>query len=724
MAEGIEVRFFGKLTYYAISIYVLFVLGLLIVCTKRYKARTQQHRQSSTKQKSDRETPETKEDMGLMHSRSNDEKRSDEAVRQRRGKAEKVVRCGDDNRGLSAHNNKTANGQLTDNDLATFPGSFDGSVIVDSCRRPVVQEVLSKELAAPVSFSTYDGRCNSKPESSMVLATSANDDNKNTITGVIGAECEVPDSKLDSEEMGRKGKAYLNGEEVLSIAGTVNSPDTRHIVSGIDITVELKDEVMNSDQEIRGGCSIECHFVDKEVSNCVCESSETNDGFSYCANTTCSAVIESSSQEMINRRLETASDHVQRKSNTTMSSEPGEDINDDVCVETRISQRVKDRIMDFADKLAKEIIFGYDEETTSVLSTSSSQQQQFENVKTVGKVPLRLCQAIANDVCRDAPKAARELEVFCQQLARLTIMNAFEEYSNLPADEKKSASTVDKGGTLLRVDGQRRKIFCSSEDIFHDDFEVTEAEEVQSFSNDIGNSILNNAIKDVKCKYGLNVEKRVAASDAQLENGNRPDIVVNYFQEGHEGDTRNCSLQMRNDSISNLDADDEDDGGEDSCYSDESDREADHQPVILRNKNTLKLKIHSDRPLSGYAEQLVQFLADDDDGLDMFESDEEFDAVLDKLEEKYRDNEGLYTKIQKRRKLSESRRKSESSMDTSRGERKRILSLDRLSDEDWRGGLTSTMSESSLLSGTDTDDALKGRFSDDQLMSPDPGMLL
>ena len=718
MAEGIEVRFFGKLTYYAISIYVLFVLGLLIVCTRRYKARLRERRLPSRKGKSNPEAQSEKDEMGLMHARPKDERGDDEAVRQRRGMADKVARCGDGTRGYSVQNSKTANGQMFENNRTTFRDSLTDSRTVDSTTRPLIHETISQGREHTANLANDDRRSISKPESVIVDATSAKDDNKNTIAGVVYAEFEDISYKSESTEMGRTGTAnYSNDEAVVCVATSKNQKDGEiSSDDDDDIRAGVVNGFTNRKHEVRKSC-FNTNSSHVEMTDRVCQASTKNDPLSNYENQSCPSIVDNV------RHVETTRGHIQRRGeeDDTVSSEVGKGISDEFWEENNISQSVKDKIIDFADQLANEIIYGYDEDSVSALTPSGGQPHDLEIEKTMEKVSLGLCQAIANDVCRDAPKAARDLEVFCEQIARLTLDSAFEEYSNLPADQKQRKSNAHKR-SLLTVDGQRRKIFRSSENICHDDLDETGPKDVLSFSSDIGSNILDHAIKDVKSQYGLGVEKNIATDGSQEENMNGPDIVINDFQDSARS-SLDSRLQARIDSMSNLDADDEDDDGEESYYSDESDRETDHHPVVLRNKSTLKLKLHSDRPLSGYAEQLAQFLADDDDGLDMFESDEEFDAVLDKLEEKYRDNEGVYTKIQKRRRLSESRRKSESSMDTSRGAGKRILSLDRLSDEDWREGLTSTMSESSLLSCTDTDDALKGAFSDDQLMSPDPGKL-
>ena len=716
MAEGIEVRFFGKLTYYAISIYVLFVLGLLIVCIKRYKSLTHKRRLSSKKEKSEREAQADREKMGLVHGRPKDEKRDDEAVRQRRNKDEKVTRFSDETWGSSVQSNKTANGQLLDNDTREFKDFYTRADTLSCNTKRTDQEISQKECnrinnTAEVMIVEQNI---STAESSLVFATSAKDSNKNAIGNQL--KC----TSSDSQEKGRKGSLDKSDEN--ACVSPLDHANFEQICSGGENTTGFVDHLQENEQEVRENCySIQCNDVVKDVSDNICEANRKNDPLNDYASKSSFVIVSSVLEEMTARHLETTEYHIQRREHSIMSPNVDKDVVYDYCRENKLSQRIKEKIMEYADNLATEIIYGYDEDNASALSSSNGYCHPVQEEKAMHKFStMGFCQAIADDVCKGAPKAARELEVFCDQIARLTMIDAFDEYAKLPADQKKGKSNDHKRATL-KVDVQRKKIFHSSEDIYCDDIEKTESNDVHKFSDGVGNDILNHAIRDVKCKNRLDNEKNSSMTNGINQNIKELDIVINSLEEDNQrfiGDN-----QIRNDSMSNLDADDEDDGGEDSCYSDQSDQEAGHQPVILRNKNTLKLKLHSDRPLSGYAEQLFQFLEDDDDGLDMFESDEEFDAVLDKLEEKYKDDDGLYTKIQKRRKLSESRRKSECSVEPPKVTGKRILSLERLSDDDWREGLTSTMSESSLLSCTDTDDALKGVLSDDLPMSPSSGML-
>jgi len=713
MAEGIEVRFFGKLTYYAISIYVLFVLGLLIVCIKRYKSLTHKRRLSSKKEKSDREAQADREKMGLVHGRPKDEKRDDEAVRQRRNKDDRVARFSDETWGSSVQSNKTANGQLLDSDTRDFKDSYSKPKTLSCNTNHADEETSQKECSKTTNAEVMTIEQNiSTPESSLIFATSAKDSNKNAI------ENQLKCITSNSQEMGWKGSSDESNEN--ACVSPLSHANVEQICSGGENTTGFVYYFQENEQEVRENCySIQCNNVEKNVSDNVCETTGKHDPLNDFASKSSSVIVASVLQEMTARHLETAKYHIQRRDHSVMSPNVDKDVVYDYCRENKLSQRIKENIMEYADNLATEIIYGYSEDNNSPLSASNGYCHSVEEEKAMHRVStMGFCQAIVDDVCKGAPKAARELEVFCDQIAKLTMIDAFDEYAKLPADQKKSKSNDHKRATL-RVDAQRKKIFHSSEDIYCDNVEKTESNEVHKFSDDVGNDILNHAIRDVRCKYGMDNEKNSSMTNGINQTINEPDIVINSLEEDNQrfiGDS-----QIRNDSMSNLDADDEDDGGEDSCYSDESDQEAGHQPVILRNKNTLKLKLHSDRPLSGYAEQLFQFLADDDDGLDMFESDEEFDAVLGKLEEKYKDDEGLYTKIQKRRKLSESRRKSECLIEPPKVTGKRILSLERLSDDDWREGLTSTMSESSLLSYTDTDDALKGVLSDDLPMSPISG---
>ena len=720
MAEGIEVPFFGKLTYYAVSIYVLFILGLLIVCRKRYKSRTQQHRQSATKQKSHREVEEKADEMGLIHGKSKSNQKDDEVVRKRRSKAVDFAKGDDGGSRISTPSGKTANGKLIENDFKEVKESLVFSNAVRSDTKLVNQETLSEKTINMLSVS--------KPESIKTFVTSARDDNRNKIAGVINAEVHIPSREQNSEEMGRKRTESCDDKDSLLNAATSD----RSKDESVDSEGEIKD-VINSKlecgdvEDVKESCSsVSCNYINKEVSDYVCKAIEKNDPLNNFANNSSSSIVNNVLHEIKTSHLKTTEDQVERKEKATMSPKLDEHISDDFCGRDKISKRVKEQIIEYADNLSSEIIYGYydDDDISAMKPSSINNSNPSTNEKAMEMVSLGFCQAVAIDVCRDAPKTAWDLECVSDKISRSIMVDAVEEYTRLPADQKQKRLVCHRKSNL-KVEGQRKKIFCSSENIYHDD---TEDIDLQSFSNGIGKGILNNAIKDMKDQYEPDdeINKNINRTQGQKTSG--PEIVINntdldYMQKVNEEKDGGKTFHTRDDSLSNFDADDEDDSDEDSCYSDESDKET-RQPVVLRNKNMLKLKIHSDRPLSGYAEQLMEFLADDDDGLDMFESDEEFDTVLDKLEEKYKDNEGICTKIQKRRRLSESRRKSESSVDTSRGMGKHILSLERLSDEDSRGRLTSTMSESSFLSNTDTDDALRGVFSDDQLVSPGPGMFI
>ena len=720
MAEGIETGLFGKLTYYAVAIYTLFVLGLLIVCRKRYKSRTGRDRANKETEK-DVCGESTAKAMGLKQSKSNHEKKDCEAVRKRKGKVyKKQAKLEDGGTSIS-----TTNGQiLQDNAKET----------VDVAKKVNLKAETNKHEGQTndtgISSSSRDGLIISESDSAWRIVTSASDDNKNTITSVIEADCRTEERRreerrTDVEEMGRTAVGNRSIDENVAYAVTTSTccKDTETNANAEDMKENINKAT--EDVEVGGENFDESNYdkkeVDKEVSDTVLEAFKKSDKLDSYANNSSFSIVDKVLDEIKNRRWKTAEDQIHRKEKAAVSPKLDRNTTDDLCGESKLVHSVKDQMKEFADNLATGILYGFDEDGLPLEKLPSvSRQCSLQSEKAIEKISLGFCKAIASDVCRNAPKMVKELDAISERLSESILEDAVVESSKPSIVETLKQKPVCHKSNL-RAEGQRKKIFCSSENIV-EGFDDAQQKDVKQFSTDVGNHILDNAIKDVKYRYGNDGEHKT-------KNFDKPDVRINdkelnCYEDASQRDGIDKCSQDEEDSFANSDADDEDDDGEDSCYSDGSDKEG-QPPVIIRNKNKLKLKIHSDRPLSGYAEQLVQFLADDDDdddGLDMFESDEEFDAVLDKLEEKYKNDEELYNKIQKRRKLSETRRMSGSSTDTSRGIRKRILSLDRLSDEDSRDRLTSTMSESSLLSNTDTDDALKGVFSDDQMLSPGPGM--
>lgn len=714
MVEGIEVRFFGKLTYYAVSIYVLFVLGLLIVCRKRCKSRKeQQHSGSNKEKKVDNQSRSEKKEMGLSASTSNNDKEEENFLRRRKGKPEKLATFEDGGGEATVTNIHAANGQvIVDKSYEIINSTESLNVNLESRKHEDIS-ILSEEIGRIPKISES---CHgvSEPESAMGIVTSASDDNKNTIGEVIGADVEV--KKVDFEEMGRS-----EFKQSLSLAASNFSSYKDDQTCEDGATQHGNIEVRNEFAKEREVCSnkVSHDHVDKEVSASVDQLIEKKDSLNSFANKTALAIVNDVLFDLKNRHLKTAKDLTQRDENTTVSPKIYEHTNDDFNGDRRISESVKEQMIDYADRLAKGILFGFDE-NGSALPYSSPNGKQVP-VKASEGLSLGFCQAIASDVCRDASKSARGLEVLSEKMSKSILNAVLDKCTKLPADTNNRQKPLDTRSNL-KVEGHRRKIFCSSENIFDDDVEESQ-EDVQSFSTDVGKGIMNNVINDVRQKFEKDYEGHTHVNGDHEHIVLRPDILINNedinsFEDGRVDG--NVDKHGGIDSMSHSDSDDEDDD-EDSYYSDESDKEVE-PPVIIRNKNTLRLKMHSDRPLSGYAEQLMQFLTDEDEDLEMFESDEEFDAVLGKMEEKYRDDEELCTKIQRRRKLSESKRKSESSDMSKCTERNRNVSLERLSDGDSRERITSTLSESSFISNTDTDDALRGVFSDDQPLSPGPGM--
>ena len=789
MAEGIEVGFLGKLTYYAISIYILFILGFLIVCRQQYKSR-KEHRDRTTNsfERSEQEsTDETKaNEMGLLQSKTKDSHSNDDKIKLRRRKAKQHKAVDNGARPRSVHSvlqpdNKAANGQLAKECLNGLQGNFQSPHNILDCddsskplnTRSRTENLKSDEEQEEVKFRTS---ATEKPESFVGCVTSGNFEHKDARLGVISAEIVLGGAESSKSEMGRT-ETSLDSKKLIRI-GNKNTPsksdsfDVCEIVNGI-IDNSREENLGSAEKQLQGSNII----LEQRRTDDICNLTQSADDLnSFATSVSCSVsngILGELDQvsPVSNNNNHFGTDKISSVSQSEDTKELKKEVSNfadsivlDLITDSISAAGNQKNLSDFADILAHEILFGIPEDeiedsprrnsTPSVsdgqgnLLTRRSIDAQENLLKGVSigtqanllkRVSAEFCEAIADSVCRDASKEAKYLENYCNDLCKSVLGCAKQDYTALPTQEKKIPSEPSSNNNL-RVLGQRRKIFRSTENIADQGMQQTTSKEsLQSFSQDFGKNILDDALSEVKCKCIEGSAKMPCYSeDCNQKNleGRIPEINIDDFDDenSHESQgprradriTSSASdvgisddnLKVRLDSQSNFDADDEGDDDRDS--SDESDVE--QKPnVVLRNKHTMKLKLHSDRPLSGYAEQLVQFLADDDDGLDLFESDEEFDAVLDKMEAKYKDDEKINNKIRKRRKLSHNRKCSNCSEDLDSPQKhvQRLDSLDDYDDEEDR--LTSTLSESSLLSGTDTDDALRGAFSDDSILTPGTG---
>ncbi|XP_065052377.1 POTE ankyrin domain family member J-like [Rhopilema esculentum] len=700
MAEGIEVRFLGKLTYYAVFVYLLFILGLLIVCRQRYKSRTERRKSKI----SDQEGSERKDtgEMGLKHSKGKGTHDKENNIRRRKDPPLKDIDNGEI-RPRSIHKdgnqNMSAKGQLAAekfvsreetcecaNDVCKEkPRECAEVFLLDKNMTSITEQInigLQEDILEPESFT----RC---------LTSGIYDDIKNETVSDPGKI--VDDSKLDGFEMGlTETRTCVDGDKSRSVWTN----------SEIDATDRNHDDRPNTRISEEETCNVVEHILDDlsmhveaNVSVSVCKNFEKANMLDSFANKTTSCIFSDVLDDL--KKSSTLADIRKQIFVNELTNDCLENMKEDSHVFGKIER--------YADRLAQDIIYGDLAEDKS----TRKDQADFKILPAVCKksgqnISVDFCQSIAKDVCRDAPRTARNLENLAVSISNSVIKDAKDTVQYQTISGKAPESTL----LVNSVNGN---------DLFE--------ENLKRFSDEIGKEVMSSAFDDVKlkcmvtdddsedkCKKQRNGRTQNVTFaednthvDGMIENGN-----TNGFHYDQKGDSQ---FPKRIDSQSNFDADDEEEEEDDSIYSDDEFK----SPVVIRNKNNLKLKLHSDRPLSSYAEQLVDFLADDDNTLDMFESDEEFNAVLDKLEEKYKENEDLSTKIQKRRRLSECRRKSEGSISSNKMG-KHSLSVDALDDTSDQERFTSTLSESSLLSYTDTEDAMRGVFSDDQLLSPSSEM--
>lgn len=773
MAGAIEVGFLGKLTYYAISIYLLFILGFLIVCRQRYKSR-KEHRDRTTnsfERSEQKNTDETKpNEMGLFQSKTKDSHSNDDKIklRQRKAKQHKAVDNGARPRSLHSvlqPDNKAANGQLAEECFNELQGNFQSPVNISDCDdsskplnlRSSKENLKSDEEQAGVKFRTS---ATEQPESLVGCVTSGNFEHKDAQLRVISAEEVLGGAESSKSEMGRT-ETSIDSKKLIWI-GNKNTPsksdslDVCEIVNGI-IDNNTEENIKPAEKQSQGSNII----LEQRRTDDICNLTQSTGNLnSFASNVSCSVVNGIFGELDQVSPVSNNNNHYEIEKDTSVFhsedikevSHLADSIVSDVITDSISEASSQKTLNDFANILAHEILFGTPEDEIedsprrdSTSSVSDAQENLLKRVSIdaeanlLKRVSVDFCEAVADSVCRDASKEAKYLENYCNDLCKSVLGCAKQDYTALPTQEKKIPLEPSSNNNL-RVFGQRRKIFRSTENIADQGMQQTTTESLQSFSQDFGRNILDDALSEMKgkCNIEENAKMPCYNEDCNQNDFERtiPKINIDDFdgEVSHEnqGATRadripssandlgisEDNLKGRLDSQSNFDADDE--GDEDGDSSDES--EVEQKPnIVLRNKHTMKLKLHSDRPLSGYAEQLVQFLADDDEGLDLFESDEEFDAVLDKMEAKYKNDEKINCKIQRRRKLSRNRKCSDCSEDLN-SPQKHSPSLERLDDfEDEDDRLTSTLSESSLLSGTDTDDVLRGAFSDDSILTPGSG---
>ena len=713
MAEGIEVRFLGKLTYYAVFVYLLFILGLLIVCRQRYKSRTER-RKSKISDQDGSERKDTGE-MGLKHSKGKGTHDKESNIRRRK---DRPLKDTGEIRPRSIHKdgnqNMSANGQLAAEKFVSREETCEcaNDICKEKPREPSEVFLLDKNMTQITEYINKNIGLEEdilEPESfTRCLTSGIYDDIKNETVSDPGKI--VDDSKLDGFKMGlTETRTCVDGDKSRSIWNNseIDATDRNH--ADRPNTRISEEETCNVVEHIFDDLSM---HVEANVSVSVCKSVEKANMLDSFANKTTSCILSDVLNDL--KKSSTLADI--RKQ--TVANEL---TNDRLEKEDSLLFRKIER---YADRLAQDIIYGDLAEDKS----PRKDQADFKILPDVCKKPAQnisvdFCQSIAKDVCRDAPRTARNLENLAVSISNSVIQNAKDTVQYHKISGKAPESTLLENyvnGDQLEISFNNAYIDESGDDLFE--------ENLKRLSDEIGKEVMSSAFDDVKLKYmvtdddnedkykkqrnggtqNVTFAEENTHVDGMIENGN-----TNGFNFDKKGDSQ---FPRRIDSQSNFDADDEEEEEDDSIYSDDELK----SPVVIRNKNNLKLKLHSDRPLSSYAEQLVDFLADDDNTLDMFESDEEFNAVLDKLEEKYKENEGLSTKIQKRRRLSECRRKSESSISSNKmGQHS--LSVDTLDDTSDQDRFTSTLSESSLLSYTDTDDAMRGVFSDDQVLSSSSG---
>ena len=693
MAGAIELGIVGKITYYTIVVYLLFIVGLVIVCRASYKSH------QARKKNNCNDSSRKDKDMGLFQSKSKGGYNVDESGELRQRNVEKYARQ-DNTRTAISENRPSSNGQTSvveGKDQVKLKAKRKSREINEVASLPMNQDNRENEQKSSIDSSKIasldKSRTNEFPDIPVSIKEITNDNATSANQNQVKKTTKGTEKFQSAEEIVNENMGRPNPAKDFKVQGSFESPPAAN-----QLKVDTRSEnIADRDPEKIADSSVQ------EVKNKI-----------YTGETL-GTLADKMSSKIVNI---TSSDIDSRRDKSPKMEKPRTNLNDlaEAIVDSSLNDglsEVEDQNLatGFANELATSIVSDVllDESLFVTVKKALIQKKELSiKIRTnAEKTSSKLCKSIVDDVYKDASLCSRSIGNFSENLSSEILDCAID--SSLRADCSSKALVV-------RGDCQFEK----------NDSKTTMnnmEEQINSFSNQFAGQVLGIAMDDLGCKSSQKMTPD-EEDNVQLPASSSPGRIIPELRimgpedkpENSESGFRffspmntelDTSDQSRQDSVfgQSFDADDE---TEDATSESESEKEI-ISPVVLRNKSLLKLKLHTDRPLSSYAEQLAGFLADDDDSLNLFESDDEFDAVLDKMEEKYRDHEKLNMKIQRRRKQSESRGPGSSTVSP-------------MYDKEQRGRIESTQSDCSFISGTDTcistDDALRGSFSDDQALSP------
>eukprot|EP00794_Sanderia_malayensis_P017557 gene17557-19308_t len=733
MAEGIEIAFVGKLTYYAIVVYLLFIIGLAIVCRHRLKAG--QERRSKTKRKASTSDPsddnnsctekcDEHTDMGLFQSKKNrSQQSSNEETVKKRSVTKQALR-NNDNRPVSsaASNNyetpadfNKARCDLNDDGNGKCNKKVNNSIEKVTDARPSEEELSIDNANSTIISNERHEVKTINVQKNSIGQEKADDIDKDQLSAftivenqsqAIINEADKLLAQTSSEDAGKNMGRPITTSEPKPVDAKEIIVDSIEVKKNDEKTAELR----KNNHEMLEVQPKPCKNIPKSEKN-----SDNVDCFA-----------DKLMLEVLNDAYGDVESQLPGVKNLA------ETISESLMAD--VMSRLSDQqlLSGFASNLASRTISGFldDKASVGLVKSESSQQASHFESKAVSTPPAPSKSSsslsspqVAKETTRDINFTvnSKSTEAFSEELACMILDDAldeseanfmklsrsFSESESSGEDTAEEQSQKHSETTLLQVNNLSDKI---ADMVLIDSFVNIELNDREGLLNGDKENIsvnescghsnisLSNMTKQSDINTGLNPEVDIQSEESNTDGMEKADVVSGNYEQTAEKEVKK------------------------NAVSEDKSPLQQQPPAMLRNKNLLKVKLHTDRPLSGYAEQLASFLADDDDSLDLFESDEEFDAVLDKMEQKYKDDQKLNKKIQRRRKASDSKRSDCYGVANGLRLRNRYdgysSNEDLLSEEEERGRLASTQSESSFLSDTDTDDISRGSFSDDQLLSP------
>ncbi len=710
MAEGIEIAFIGKITYYTIVVYLLFIVGLIIVCRHRYKSRQKHNKRKDSSTDNSKEKKHANEDMGCIESKN------------KRG-----YRVNNDSNVIKRNVSKQATlADDVDTDRPMSSGDIDSEgpvarlghrnlvIQTENCNKNVTDSTNNTDLE---STREFEKNCDVISSTDCDQGTSDYSVNRENVE-----KREITREQLISANANKTENASTQDQktdelpEVISTGDmgrqtdqeTVNHKEISLNSFKLEPKFQSDNDCLNPDQE-----DLDCS--DDTGANSILNSSQSSTDISRIdsqinnfADQVISDVLIDAYEELESRLSEIAS---LAESVVELSLQ-------DVLIHVNDNKV----LLDFAAELSSEIfnVLTIDKDqivkehnklkakkAAVVKKSSSSSLQSKEDSKVLSESSSGISEIISS---KTSSLESSSIKV------RDTIKRFSENLSTSILDFRTQTGSSNTENIGFKIKEYLTKSSEITRENLEDNYPALQREALRCLSDQLANKILEDCLEEITSTAQVMKDQEAKAGVHVTQCGSSHKLATSQTSPVLKCDT------VDKDSTSNIPEKApklELNGISSKSENSLKNNGKPQNQVTLRNKNLLKVKLHTDRPLSNYAEQLASFLVDDDDSLDLFESDDEFDAVLGKMEQKFKDDEKISSKIQRRRKMSDRK-----DVHTSQKSRQAFKNSDsdgsneNVFGMEARGRLGSSQSDSSFFSDTDTDEMRRGSFSDDQVLTP------